>query len=112
VSGYFATERERAEYIAGMRAFLDYLETHPEVPTSRSEDIQLSTWGKTMADRMATVDEIAAMVGTEPFWCHGSPTHYYAQIKFGPIKFYAVAIRRPEDAEDEPTSELAVAVAR
>lgn len=100
MSGYFANAQGRAEYIAGMRAFLDYLEAHPEVPTPQSEDIQLSTWGDTFAERAETVDEFAQMVGVEPDWMGEGETHWKATIEFGPVRFFAVAIKREGDAAE------------
>lgn len=97
MSGYFATPTEREQYIAGMRAFLDYVEAHPEVPVPPSEDIQLSTWGDTFADRVQTVDEFAALVAARPQWLGEGETHWKATIEFGPIRFFCVAIKRDED---------------
>jgi len=97
VSGFFATEQERVAYIAGMRALIDYLETHPDVPTPSFEDIQLSTWGGTFAERAETVDEFAAQVGATPDWFGSGETHWKATIQFGPIRYFCVAVKRPED---------------
>lgn len=109
MSGYFATPQERAAYLAGMRQLLDYLEAHPEVPTPRSESLQLSTWGETMADRMETVDEFAALVDAKPHWHTETRTHYQAVLKFGPVEYFCVAIKRAEDTEELPEQAGAVA---
>lgn len=90
MSGYFANEQQRAEYLKGMRDLLDYLEAHPEVPTPTSEALQLSTYG-TNEETVATVDEFADLVGVKPF---RSGAHYYAELKFGPVTFFCVAIRK------------------
>lgn len=92
MSGYFANEQERTAYLTGMRELLDYLEAHPEVPTSSYQRIQLSTCG-TNEEAVETVDQFADLVGVEPY---RSGAHYYAKLNFGPIEFFAVAIRKPK----------------
>jgi len=90
VNAYAANKQERAEYLKGMRALLDYLEAHPEVPTPKNEDLQLSTYG-TNEEAAETVDEFADLVGVKT---RRDGTHYYAELKFGPIRYFAVAIRK------------------
>jgi hypothetical protein len=110
MSGYFATPAEREAYIDGLLALAAYLTEHPDVPTPRYEELQLSTFGDTMADRMATVDEFAALVGAQPQWWGGGQTHYKAEVKFGPVALFCVAILKDDEpVEAVPDPDLAAA---
>lgn len=101
MSFYDATGDDRTAMVKGLRELADFLDGHPDVPVPRRIDVQLSTWGEAMAERMDSVDHFALAAGVRPDWVNDEKTHYTAMRKFGPLEFFCVAIDRSKDGEAE-----------
>jgi hypothetical protein len=87
----YADPAERAELIAAFRAFADYLESHPDVPTIRHATVYAFPPDSPCAGMRAEIDAIAAQLGVEAHEsAHGS--HYTALRYFGPLEYEAAAI--------------------
>lgn len=81
----------RDEFIRGLRELADFLTVNPGAPTPAYTDIQISTHGSD-AEQRAAVDEAAAAMGVEPTDPYGHGAHWQAQLHFGPIRYYVLAI--------------------
>jgi hypothetical protein len=93
----------RAELISALHLLAWFLADHPDVPVPPySVSIQVDTDG-TDAEQRAAVDAAAAVMGVETS-SSANGTHYEAAIKFGPVKYYVLAIdNEAMDAHDEKT---------
>lgn len=98
----YADTHERSQFIAGLRALAEYLESNPRVP---------APWGETCiyvfpphgsnAERRAEIDVIAAHINAEP--CEVVSGHYAASRFFGPVEYRATSIDKdtPADSDGE-----------
>lgn len=97
MSFYSANATERADMVRGLRELADFLDANPECPAPVRLDIQLSTYGETMADRMESVDQFAQLADVGTGWWDDAKTHYAAERQFGRLKFFCIAIDRSKD---------------
>lgn len=98
MSFYSADGPKRAATLKGLRELVDFLDAHPDVPVPTRMELQLSTYGPTMDERAASVDQFAQGVGTRPEWSDGNGNAYYTATRaFGPVRFFCVAIDRTKD---------------
>jgi hypothetical protein len=83
----------REEFITGLRQLADFLTVNPDVPVPPySTDIHLSTFGSD-DECVGAVDAFALASGAEPVW-NEDGTHYRAALRFGPIRYYTVAVTK------------------
>ena len=97
MSFYSADGARREATIRGLRELADFLDANHNVPAPQRVDLQLSTYGETMADRIDTVDEFAELAGASPAWFDDAKTHYMATRSFGAVQFFCIAIDRDAD---------------
>lgn len=98
------SDQERAEFIAGLRALAEFLESHPAVPVPRygTSVLVSAQWAD---DARGFVDEFAALVGAEVDDRWESDGHYDAAAVFGPVEYKAYAVsKRAMDAYDALSS--------
>lgn len=95
----------REEFITGLRQLADFLTVNPDVAVPPySTQIQISTNG-TDDEVCRQVDAFALASGAEPKW-NTSGVHYKAQLEFGPIEYYMVAITEAHMEEYRETQRL------
>lgn len=98
------SDQERTEFIAGLRALAEFLESNPAVPVPRYGTSILvgAQWAD---DNRGFVDEFAALTGAEIDDQWASSGHYTARATFGPVTYEAYAISKPAmDAYDAERS--------
>lgn len=97
----YADSAERTEFISGLRALADYLESNSVVPAPKyTATIYVFPPNGSDAERRAAVDAIASLLFTRAATSLGG--HYETARFFGPVEYRAVAIPRettgnPED---------------
>lgn len=90
--GRTARPDERAAYTAGLRALADYLDGHPDLPLPNSPQRLQYTADLDFPDKAAARREvlrIAAVLGVDP---DDRGAHFDAELVFGGVSYYAVAI--------------------
>ncbi|MFG1824265.1 hypothetical protein ACGFIJ_17415 [Microbispora bryophytorum] len=88
-----STTDHRTATITGLRALADFLESNPDVPVPRNS-ISITYFPKRTEDAgmRAEIDRIAGLLGAEiepdrlPF------SHYATGLRFGPVRYEAIAI--------------------
>jgi hypothetical protein len=97
----YANAIGREQFIAGLRALAEYLESQPDVPAPRhGASVLVFPLHGTREEQRAEIDIIAARINAEP--CEIVSGHYGVSRFFGPVEYRAVAIdRTPTDSDGE-----------
>jgi len=97
----------REELITGFRQLADFLSVNPDVPVpDMTVSIQITADGGSDDERRAFVDRAASAMGVEPFDPYGRGEHWEAVLRFGPVKYYVLAIDQRHMADYEETQRL------
>jgi hypothetical protein len=94
----YASQIQRQELIAGLRALADFLEGNPEVPAPSYADVLVFPPFASDDENRREIDAIASRIGTGT---ETSPAHrhYITRRGFGPVEYRAVAIPAEETPE-------------
>jgi hypothetical protein len=87
---YYANDDERCRLIDGLRAVVQFLQDHPDVPAPCWVDILVFPPDGLDEEKRAEIDVIASRIGAEASESAGS--HYSCSVSFGPVEYRAVAI--------------------
>lgn len=91
----------RAQVIADLRAFADFLEGHPDLPVAKHHPVRVAvhprydTGATTETETIAEVERIASLLGITVTTTHG---HHTARTTFGTVTYEAVAIEEAATA--------------
>ena len=99
---YYANADERSQFIAGLHALAEYLESNPSVPAPWSGTcVHVFPPHGRNEEQRAEIDIIAMRINAEP---HEEVSGHYAVSRFfGPVEYRAVAIDKdtPADSDEE-----------
>lgn len=84
----------RTDFIAGLHALADFLDTHPELPVPPFQtDVLIHIRGSDEEQR-AEVDRLADLLGVPVTDETSTGGHYIAVRAFGPVEYRCVAVPR------------------
>jgi hypothetical protein len=86
----YASSAERAEFLAGLRDLIDYMESNPDVPVTSYATVYAFPADDEWDGKCSEIDRIAALIGVPAVDTSGG--HYLALRTFGPVEYRAVAI--------------------
>lgn len=92
----YATDDDRAERIANLRALADFLESMPSVPLPRyTFDLSLSVGAgdEDDAENIAEIARLAVLFGVEPTQ-NEDGTHHRAALRIGHLTYTASTVTR------------------
>jgi hypothetical protein len=94
----YPSPEQRARFVAGLRAFAEFIESRPDVPVPWSADALVFPLGGSDTEKRAEIDAIAERIGAESHYTQGG--HYTVSRRFGPVEYRAVAIPHDNDNDE------------
>ncbi|MGI5224745.1 hypothetical protein [Actinoallomurus sp. CA-142502] len=82
----------RTEFINGLHALADYLDTNPALPVPAFHTEVLIHIRGTDSEQRAEVDRLAALLGVSTVDRTDTGGHYTATRAFGPVEYRCVAV--------------------
>ncbi len=94
----------RAQVIADLRRFADYLERHADMPVPRLGTVRMAvhplydTDASTEAEAIAEIERVADLLGVPVTVSHG---HHTAQLEFGTVSYELTVVTQVAHARSE-----------